>query len=360
MKGRKSGYKRKHRKDKSKGKSVVILIVSAIVCILSVLAIIKSFNLFKKVEKTVTYAYNINNKVDYKVYLKENEFIKAEYLSPGETYISGLIDYIDIDFSYLLAGTKSKNIKYSYEVIGTINGEYQTSEELDNSQVWTKKYELAPLTEEETITNNLKVDNTFKIDFNKFNNEVTAFKKNLNLQVDATLNVKYIIRTNIPDEKITKVTEFEVNIPLNKQAFNITSKYNSEEYGSVYDENETAAETDYPILAIGIVFLLLSSFGIYESMSKIIVVNKKTPYETELNKLLSKYGDIIIEVVDPIATKGLSIIDVKNFNEMIDLEEELRIPILQYETVKGQESWFTVLKDKILYRYVLKNEKKKD
>lgn len=358
MKGRKSGYKRKHKKAKSKAKYVVFLIISVVVCILSVFAIIKSFNLFSKIEKKVTYAYNINNKVDYKVFLRKNEFIKEKYLSPGETYITGLVDYIDIDFNYLLSGTKEKNIKYNYEAIATITGEYQTSEELDNSQVWTKKYQLIPATEKQEVTNNLKVDNTIKVDFNKYNNEVTAFKKNLNLSVDATLNIKYILRANIPDEKITKVTEYNVNIPLNKQAFNITTKYNAEEYGTVYDESETAAETDYSILSIGIVFLLISSFGVYKCMSKIVVVNKKTPYETELNKLLSKYGDIIIEVVDPISTKGLSIIDVKNFNEMIDLEEELRIPILQYETIPGSESWFTVLKDKILYRYVLKDEKK--
>jgi hypothetical protein len=45
---------------------------------------------------------------------------------------------------------------------------------------------------------------------------------------------------------------------------------------------------------------------------------------------------------------------------MIDLEEELRIPILHYEKEKNIESYFFIIKDKQIYRYVLKVDKIED
>ena len=55
-------------------------------------------------------------------------------------------------------------------------------------------------------------------------------------------------------------------------------------------------------------------------------------------------------------TPYLDIIEVKNFNEMIDLEEELRVPIMFYETIEYLEGEFTLVHNNILYKFILKNE----
>lgn len=50
----------------------------------------------------------------------------------------------------------------------------------------------------------------------------------------------------------------------------------------------------------------------------------------------------------------LSIIEVKSFNEMVDLQAELHTPILYYE--KGKCSLFMVINEGNLYRFVLNKE----
>ena len=43
-------------------------------------------------EKKVTLKYQENNDINYKVYLKENDFFDSEYLEKGRTYITSLIE----------------------------------------------------------------------------------------------------------------------------------------------------------------------------------------------------------------------------------------------------------------------------
>ena len=40
---------------------------------------------------------------------------------------------------------------------------------------------------------------------------------------------------------------------------------------------------------------------------------------------------------------------------MVDLEEELRIPILFYENPKERVSYFVIIKDHYMYRFTLRN-----
>ena len=69
---------------------------------------------------------------------------------------------------------------------------------------------------------------------------------------------------------------------------------------------------------------------------------------------MKDYGDIIVETTSPVNFNDYQVIHVKNFNEMIDLEEELHVPILYFEPAVGQESWFMLIHDKVLYKYDLK------
>ena len=44
--------------------------------------------------------YVENSSIDYKVYLKKNNYFDTPFLEKNKVYITSLIDYIDIDFSY--------------------------------------------------------------------------------------------------------------------------------------------------------------------------------------------------------------------------------------------------------------------
>ena len=51
-------------------------------------------------KKVINLTYTQDNSIHYNVYLKENNFFENKYLTEGRTYISSLIDYIDVSFHY--------------------------------------------------------------------------------------------------------------------------------------------------------------------------------------------------------------------------------------------------------------------
>ena len=53
----------------------------------------------------------------------------------------------------------------------------------------------------------------------------------------------------------------------------------------------------------------------------------------------------------------MKIVDVKNFDQLLDIEEEIRMPILFYETIPGEEGEFVILFDNMVYRYIISGKK---
>ena len=76
-------------------------------------------------------------------------------------------------------------------------------------------------------------------------------------------------------------------------------------------------------------------------------------YAIALNRILKNYGDIVAEIVSPVEIDNLNIIDVKNFDQLLDIEEEIRMPILFYETIPDEQGEFIIICDNMAYRYVI-------
>ena len=100
--------------DQTKRRKTII----SYACVLFILTfIVMSFMcLFLTKNKTYYVPYNEESKIDYKVYLKENEFFNKEYLDANNQYIASLIDYINATFDYKL-NVSEKNIDYKYQCI---------------------------------------------------------------------------------------------------------------------------------------------------------------------------------------------------------------------------------------------------
>ena len=76
---------------------VSYLIITFLVLLLGVFLLTRKDSSYEQV--VINYK-EAGNPIDYKVYLKKNNFFETDYLDEGVTYISSLIDYIDVDFKY--------------------------------------------------------------------------------------------------------------------------------------------------------------------------------------------------------------------------------------------------------------------
>lgn len=336
---------------------IIIILISFFALFVSIITLYKSLTKIRTVDE-IEYMYNTNNNIDYKVHLYENSFFEDEYLGMNKQYTSKLIEKITIDFTNMLSVSKMSNFEYDYIVKATINGQYQTSSDDLNSEIWTKEYILVDTSDHvsNVVTNELKVPVT--IDFPIYQNYVSEFQKQLRLDIDATLNVELFInyRMYLLGDRVTINEVVSLNIPLSEPTFKITTNIPSEINETIFIE----VESEYNIIKIvsGILLLVSSLLGFFVVFVISFKVKSKSKYSITLNKILKDYGDIIAETINLPNLEEQEVLDIKEFEDLIDIEEELKIPIIYYEVQKNKEGWFILNHGKLTYRFILKLSKK--
>lgn len=348
------------RKTLKKWVRVSMLAVIIGILVIGLLMVFTSADWKAKEKQKIIYTYNVNQNIDYRVNLYDNSFIEDKFLGKNETYISDLIKSIESKFYYNYSGSKSLNLKYNYNVVATLYGEYKVDDSNSNSKVWSKKYTLIDEKNGEVKdVPQFSIVEDVPIDFHKYDDAVSDFRKELKLPISANLLVKFSITVYGKDGDINvhDTSDMTISIPLNQQAFKIVSDYTPTKDQNVLN-SITINVINYRKMISGIV-VIICDFIILMCLYRLIFnISKKTYYSVQLNKILKEYGDIVVEIMDPIARDNLNLVSVKNFNEMVDLEEELRIPIMFYELEEYELGEFILVHNNILYQYILNNEKK--
>lgn len=311
-----------------------ILIIIITICFL--LSLFLFFSFFKN-NKKIIYSYQIDQDINYKVHLFDNSFIDESTLNENEMYITELIKNIDINFNYNFLGSKNIDLDYSYEIKGTIISKYINDQKI----VWTKKYQLLDLIKKKD--SKININETINLDFVKFLKEVEEFRKNFTLSIDTVFNIEFIVSVKDDNKLIDDKFVSLISIPLGVQAFSITNDYLDKENKDIIIKNNNYFYSFIPFI-IGIILLIVF-------YKKIFNIKTKTKYIKKLNKILKDYNDIIIETETKFDLKNYKVIKVKNINEMIDLEDELRIPINLYK--EEDMATFTLLSNNIIYIYIL-------
>lgn len=315
-----------------------------------------------KQEKSVIYSYKITNNIKYRVYFKENDYLDEKNMGMNQNYIADLVDYIEVDFASLYSASMKTNLLSNYSIEATIVGEYKVPETEENSKIWQKKYNI----ESVDITNyddqnQINYNRKAKLTLDEYKDEVKRFQKELRLPMSTKLVVKFNSEVKAEEYNIDKISDMELIIPLDESIFSITTNYDKTISSNIYSE-----EVDNSILKINIIFIMVSCIFIlgagvylYKNIKVVIKTLHKNKYTRTLNKIRRDYDELIIDLKEPINLKNYQIVEVKTFEELMDLENEIRIPILNYEPIKGKEAWFVIIQQNLAYRYILLNVTKK-
>lgn len=348
-------------KDK-KRKSIYIGVVPRIVfMILSIIILIILFRIFLnnainfKKENKLT--YNSNSNIDYKVYLKDNNYYDASYLESGRQYITDIIDYIDVDFNYDLNISDDSDVEYKYYIMSNL----LITERGSKEQILYDKKEI--LLEQQVIKkSDLKKINIFeniKIDYDKYNDLVTSFKSRYILSVDSrlliTLHVDVVGKNKNISDIINDYQDIDINIPLSEQTIQIQTDYDDNGNDIVltnYTEAKIINIIYFILSLISVISMVVLVMLFMEFLNKIMV--KTTTYTKKIKKILKEYDQAIVILKKVPDVKDLNIIEVSSFEELLDARANLDKPILLIELNKNQKSWFIILDGNIMYRFILK------
>lgn len=312
------------------------------------------FSFAKKYVEGIT--VKSDSAINYKIKLKDNTFYDQNELPEDLNYVASLIDYIDANIGYSLSSSKALDYEYTYSIdaIVSVYGESK------DKALIQKNY---PLVENKTVSqgdsSNINIDEKVNLDYNEYNKFVANYKTSLLLNNNAELTLVMKINTNVKSNELDAskniFDEVKMVLPLTEQ---VISSNKSTTAGNNY---VITAEQDDKVIENKFVFgtaIIFAIYFIYILIKAILDTDdvKDAPYKRELKKILNVYDLIIVNIESMIDERNYETILVSNFNELKDVHDNIGNPIMFKEIIKNKKSVFVIIKDNILYKYILNSE----
>ncbi len=338
---------------KSKIRNYIFTIFIVLICSLAF------FFLYYSKTKNYYVSYNEKSNLDYKVYLKENEFFEEEYLEKNDQYIANLINYIKADFSYRLdIEDRDVDYQYQYYIEAFVNV-------LDNSTrntLLSKKYSLI---DKKTLYSKgksfVEINENIDIDYNYYNDLIRKFINVYDLnETTSTLEINMYVKVlgnceDIEDAEMNNV--ISLSIPLTTKTIAIDMNYNvldDDAENVMICNNKSATIIIY--LIIGIVTLIMGV--ILTTMALRFSIKSRTAesiYHRELRKILNSYKSYIQKINNEFDLEGYKVLKVDSFTDMLEIRDTIQEPILMVENDNNTGVYFIIpSKTKILCTYSIK------
>ena len=328
-------------------------------CIVVILTVLILSLVLAFINQNKPYYINYNEKgtVEYKVFLKENEFFQKDYLKENNQYIASLINNITADFNYVLEITENVEYKYSYK----INAEVDVKEKGTSNSLYTFEEELIK-EKTDTVYNGetIVLTESLNIDYNHYNDLIKKFISVYDLDdIESTLNVVMYVTAQGNCEEKTENADNESTISL---SIPLTTKTMAIDISSdLIDASSFLACEEKSDLSILILFALLVTAGadlfVIYCLAKYVVSTRTAEniYEAELKKILNNYSSYIQKINNDFDLSGYQVLKVDTFTDMLEIRDTIQEPILMLENKTKNSTYFLIpSKTKILYSYGLK------
>ncbi len=292
--------------------------------------------------------------VNYLVCLKDNNFFEDQCLNSNMSYVASLINNISLNFNYQFNGNIDDLIN---------NVDYQVNAKLiienidTKAKYYEKEFELVSKTDDIVSNNGTLYDlnKNINVDYEYFNNIANSFKSQYGVNSQSYLEVYLNINKYSSYQDIPKSSLISVKIPLSQKAIEI--KFNTHNLNNSIDKSISSKSliiNGYFKFIIG-VFLLLFSF-VFLVVIVMIINNyrkKVSKYNKFINKILREYDRLIVETSTIPNYEDYNVLIINSFNELVDVRDNLRSPIMYCDVLSEKESLFYIINGNNLYLYTV-------
>lgn len=335
----------------------IVFIFACLIIIVFVFAL-SFFCIFVKRNENHYVKFNESNKTEYKVYLKNNDFYKDNYLEEDKEYISTLIDYINANFKYSLnLDEKNVEYKYSYKIDADLNVKRKSS----NNYLYHETVNLVEKKEVDTNRSNVSINENIKIDYNYYNDII---KKFINIYSLDDINSNLIVKMYISvvgsceefEENANKESIISLSIPLASKVTGIELTDNLMSGQNSVIQCKKNYNYVYIFLILCIVCLLLDLLLVFITFKYIYTTRTaENIYEKELKKILNNYSSYIQKLNNDFNFKDYQLLRIDTFTDMLEIRDTIGQPILMRENKEKNGAYFVIPGiSKILYVYRLK------
>jgi len=313
------------------------------------------------VEEQKVINYKESSNLDYKVYLKENEFYEEEYLTKDMAYIATLIDKVKIDFNYNFDIEEFVDLQFDYKIFAKLI----ISDEQDKNTFYEKVYDLSK-TKSVTLdeTKNKKILESIELNYDEYNTIANNFKNAYGIDTTSKLVVYFNINKKVLKDKNSNlfvnnnVDNMVINIPLSQKALNISMDYKDINNESYVADNTKVMLDNIICLCVSLVSLILSLVYMIRAMRLFnTTLVKKDKYDKYISKILSEYDRLIVETsTAPLKSfeDKEKVIKISKFTELLDVRDNLKQPIMYYVVTKHQKCHFYITANDKIYLTTIK------
>ena len=303
-------------------------------------------------EEYINYTEKTN--LDYKVYLKENKFYEEKYLDKGMLYVASLIDHIDIDFLYNFNIDEKVDLDFKYNITGVLS-----ITDSDGKNVYlTKDYKLLDDKsfklegQDRTITENIVID------YGAYNKLANSFKSTYGLDTASKLTIYLNIDKNAANQDIKdveKANNMLIEIPLSQRSVSISMDYKDINRNSSLVKKSSVTVNNIAFIILGVVLFGLAIFALIRLLKLLGLMNpKKSAYDKYVAKMMRQYDRLIVVHYTCPDLSNYNVVKIKEFNELLDMRDNLKVPIMFYNVTDHQKSYFYIVNNNDLYLLVLK------
>ena len=315
----------------------------------------------------LTYLFLIsgfNTKTRGKVDFEDNSdvFYKVNYFESGysnnlgnDKYVANMVDTIDFNYIYNNILSEYVNGYYRYNVEGYL---IAYEDDITNS-LWERKYDLVSdktVVLDKNNINSIKIDDSFKLDFKKYRDEINSFIDDYDIDISGYLHIRInileFLNFNSLSNEYSDNKVITVNVPLTDDIFKIT--VNNKLDRNSYYEFSSNVPMNFVFIVIG-VFCLSISLALFIMVIRQfrIIYDRENEYKSELRKILSKYDDCIVKVKRFYVKKKYNLIYVDSFSELMDVSIKKNKMISYNEVKKNKKAIFVIIDedDAWIYRF---------
>ncbi len=331
-----------------------IVIFASLFVIFYLLSLLVATKVINKEEKRITYWEN--GVVDYKVYLKENDFYEQPYLKSDMAYIASLIDSIKINFKYDFTIDEPTDLDVSYDVVGKL---VIRDSNLENT-FFEKEYILKEAKKETVRDQKIyHLEDDVSIDYGYYNSLANRFKTQYGVDTTSYLEVTLKLNEKTPktlkEYHLERNPDLNISIPLSERAINIMIDHDNENSVNEITNipkrslNVVAFAIEMIILVIAILLFLIL---IYAFLSK----KKASKYDSYIKKILKEYDRLIVETSLIDQFEDFNVIQIDKFSELLDVHDNLKLPIMYYSIYEHEKCWFYIKHNHDLYLHIVTSE----
>ena len=317
------------------------------------LGLMFTFKAFEFTEKKVI-NYSERSNLDYKVYLKENDFYDEDYLDKNMVYVASLIDKVKINFDYNFISDETVDLNFDYKVMAKL----LITDSNGNNTYFKKDYVL--LENKKVMFENPKnklIKDSIEIDYDYYNSVANKFKSSYGVNAVSNLLVYVFINKETVNKNIVIDNDslMSVTIPLSENSVNITIDYKEIDNNSKLIDECSIIIDNVIYMIIAIIFLLFSLLFVIKVVKLLTILKtNKNIYDRYIGRLLSEYDRLIVETTTCPKMDDDNIIKISKFQELLDVRDNLKLPIMYYSVAKHQKCYFYIMHENKFYLNIVK------